>query len=308
MEIEVREVWYWNLRKEMATIACLKDYFPFVAFDTEFPGFLVSSSWTASPDELYADMKSNVDGLKVIQVGLALFDAWGRLPFSRGNRAVVWQFNLSDFDPACDRHSPSAVEFLKENGIDLEATRRQGIKSTRLCREFWGAGLLANRRLVWLCFHGSYDFGYMLKLIEGGKPLPLTRHEFMKKVKASFCNVYDLKYIAKSYDELKRGRLGLCKMAEILRVKDYLERSQEEDDKQKVGNHRYHQAGWDSLVTGMSFFRLRTIPVVQALKHSSCELRAVDYSGFDAVMRDSHGAIFDIEAKLLDHYHEEATI
>ncbi|CAN6459364.1 unnamed protein product [Victoria cruziana] len=53
MEIEVREVWGWNLKEEMESIASIKDFFPFVALDTEFPGFIAPwSSRQATADEL----------------------------------------------------------------------------------------------------------------------------------------------------------------------------------------------------------------------------------------------------------------
>ncbi|XP_031483757.1 probable CCR4-associated factor 1 homolog 9 [Nymphaea colorata] len=302
MEIEVREVWAWNLKEEMEMIASIKDSFPFVAFDTEFPGFIASSSRGATPDELYGDVKLNVDSLKLIQVGLAFFDGFGMLPCSKPFCGVVWQFNLSDFDPSGDCHSPSAVEFLKENGIDFTASRRQGIASMRLCEEFWAAGLLGNPRLAWLCFHGTYDFAYMLKLIEGGEPLPSTRREFMEKVNRLFCNIYDLKYMAKFYDELRHGKLGLRRMAEILGVEEYLENSREEEEvKEGEGKHRYHQAGWDSLVTGMSFFQMDMIQEIQAMKQSSGDMPVVvDLSGLNAVLNGSNGVIFDMGTELID--------
>ncbi|CAN6460141.1 unnamed protein product [Victoria cruziana] len=295
MEVEVREVWGWNLKEEMESIASIKDFFPFVALDTEFPGFIAPrSSRQATADELYDEVKLNVDSLKLIQVGLAFFDGFGMLPCSRPFCGIVWQFNLSDFDPSCDPHSRSAVQFLEENGIDFEASRRRGIDSQRLCEEFWAAGLLGNPRLSWLCFHGTYDFAYLLKLIEGGKSLPSTRRQFMEKVNRRFCNIYDLKYMAKFYEELRHGKLGLRRMAEILGVEEYLGKCQEEV-KEGEENHRYHQAGWDSLVTGMSFFQMDVIHAIQAVKKSFGDLpMAADLSGLNAVLRDSNGVIYDM--------------
>ncbi|CAN6459478.1 unnamed protein product [Victoria cruziana] len=297
MEIEVREVWGWNLKEEMESIASIKDFFPFVALDTEFPGFIAPwSSRKATADELYDEVKLNVDSLKLIQVGLAFFDGFGMLPCSRPFCGIVWQFNLSDFDPSCDPHSRSAVEFLEENGIDFEACRRRGIDSQRLSEEFWAAGLLGNPRLSWLCFHGTYDFAYLLKLIDGGKSLPSIRCQFMEKVNRRFYNIYDLKYMAKFYEELSHGKLGLRRMAEILGVEEYLGKCQEEEEvKEGEGNHRYHQAGWDSLVTGMSFFQMDVIDTILAVKQSSGDLPvAVDLSGLNAVLKNSNGVIYDM--------------
>ncbi len=50
--------------------------------------------------------------------------------------------------------------------------------------------------MKWIVFHGSYDFGYLLKQLRG-EPLPKTAEEFYKSVKIYFPNIYDIKHIVK---------------------------------------------------------------------------------------------------------------
>ncbi|CAL9781211.1 unnamed protein product [Musa acuminata subsp. burmannicoides] len=81
----VRSVWAWNLEYEFSIIASLVDRFSYVAFDTEFPGFLYR---TRRPHRLlppslrYAFLKANVDKMELVQLGPHLFDAFGDLPTS----------------------------------------------------------------------------------------------------------------------------------------------------------------------------------------------------------------------------------
>ncbi|KAF2306018.1 hypothetical protein GH714_009459 [Hevea brasiliensis] len=73
--------------------------------------------------------------------------------------------------------------------------------------------------LKWLTFHGLYDLAYMVKLVTK-KPLPVSMLDFTEIIATVFgCCVLDVKYMARFYDDLHRGELGLEKLAKILGVK-----------------------------------------------------------------------------------------
>ncbi|PKI54094.1 hypothetical protein CRG98_025510 [Punica granatum] len=82
----VREVWAHNLEKEFALIRVALPGCRIAAIDTEFPGHIFKSQVDGHliarlpPAETYELMKSNIDALEIIQVGLALSDSCGRLP------------------------------------------------------------------------------------------------------------------------------------------------------------------------------------------------------------------------------------
>lgn len=92
------------------------------------------------------------------------------------------------------------------------------------------SGLICNPNFHWIVFHGSYDFGYCLKLLSG-EPLPQAVTDFFNISKLYFPKIHDIKHITNPTNRIYGG---LNKMASILGVK-------------RTGTK--HQAGSDSLIT-----------------------------------------------------------
>ncbi|KAG6485713.1 probable CCR4-associated factor 1 homolog 11 [Zingiber officinale] len=230
--MEIIDVWEANLLEQLESISVLGRCFPIVAMDTEFSGFLHSTPRHAAEERRYRDLKYNVDNLCMIQLGIALFDDAGNHP------GMAWQINFSDFDPDVDPCSPASIDLLKNSGIDVQRNRREGISSVRyaaLLRE----KLFDHHGGAFVTFHGSYDVGYLMKLLAGGRPLPETSGEFIMAASGIFNGrLYDVKYMARFCPGLLGGEVGLMKLASMLNV-------------EAVGVA--HQAGFDSLVTGLTF-------------------------------------------------------
>lgn len=68
-------------------------------------------------------------------------------------------------------------------------------------------GLILNKSIKWIVFHGCYDFGYLLRQLRA-EPLPKTAEEFYKSVRIYFPNIYDIKHIVREEDEFKQGGLN----------------------------------------------------------------------------------------------------
>nr|CAD1831480.1 unnamed protein product [Ananas comosus var. bracteatus] len=105
--VEVRQVWAENADYEFSLIRSVVccGRFCFAAFDTEYPGTIYIPTPDVdprglSPTKRYELLKLNVDALHIVQLGLALSDAAGRLPDlgTCGAFRFVWQFNFCDFD------------------------------------------------------------------------------------------------------------------------------------------------------------------------------------------------------------------
>ncbi len=51
---------------------------------------------------------------------------------------------------------------------------------------------MLNDQLTWICFHGSYDFAYIMKILIGEK-LPQTRDLFETYMKLFFPKLLDIR-------------------------------------------------------------------------------------------------------------------
>ncbi|KAM0940410.1 putative poly(A)-specific ribonuclease [Dioscorea sansibarensis] len=234
----IRQVWAHNLEEELAHIAGAIPNYPLISFDTEFPGVIFNSekhpaALTAS--ERYTLMKSNVDVLHLIQLGLTLSDL-------SGQHHLVWEFNFRDFNLFTDVYSPHSIELLRCSGIDFIRNIVQGVDSHRLASLLIVYGIVGSASEVnWVTFHGAYDFAYLIKMLSGGAKLPETLEEFLEMVRIYFGEEWwDVKHMMKYCDCLYGG---LEKVAAALKV----------DRVVGMG----HQAGSDSLLTCQTFVKMK---------------------------------------------------
>ncbi|KAK4476885.1 hypothetical protein RD792_016049 [Penstemon davidsonii] len=192
-------------------------------------------------------MKQNVDALHLIQLGLTLSDAHDNLPNFSTPFSYVWQFNFRDFDPDLHLYNPESIALLRRQGIDLSYNKRMGIDSHIFAMKFKAMLLdmrsLRIRRLpvnlTWITFHGSYDFGFLIKILTG-KSLPQNLNDFMWFVETFFGDAfYDLKVMTPS--------LGMYGGLDRLAKELGLDRT--------VG--KSHQAGSDSLMTMQLFVEIK---------------------------------------------------
>nr|AAK52531.1 Putative CCR4-associated factor 1 [Oryza sativa Japonica Group]AAN04513.1 Putative CCR4-associated factor 1 [Oryza sativa Japonica Group]ABB46658.2 CAF1 family ribonuclease containing protein [Oryza sativa Japonica Group] len=217
-----------NLDSEMGLIGEMMVQYPYVTIDVEFAGVVHHPPYTGSrptPDEIYAALKSNVDEVPAVQIGITLSDAEGNLPTrssSSPEQEIAWEVVFSDFDAGRDPHVVDSVEFLKNQGIDFDLARQIGVTSTA-----FGEKLLAilpppSRRgeLTWSAFGGAYDMGYLLKMLTGGQPLPETRQQFMQLVKSRLGGgrIFDSKYLVE-HDRQDLRNAGLRHTADVLGVR-----------------------------------------------------------------------------------------
>lgn len=156
----VRQVWCWNFEAEFVELCAL--ILPgrrLVAFDAEFPGVLQEEPRRAPEEVRYQTLKSNVDQLKPIQLGIAVASEEGCL-------LGVWSFNFH-FDPRYDLHNPASLEFLCEAGLDFARHSTEGIHSGFFGERLAASPICRNRNIGWVVFSGFYDFGYILKMYSG---------------------------------------------------------------------------------------------------------------------------------------------
>lgn len=248
--IVIREVWETNIEYEFALIQHIISDYPYISIDTEFPGLIFypnqkhnlhNSHLNLTPSNTYFLMKTNVDALNMIQLGLTLSDPYGNLPDLGTNARYLWEFNFREFDIDKDLQNPDSVELLKRQGIDFLRNKKEGVRSEHFSRLFLRSLVYPMMNLTWVTFHGAYDFGYLVKLLTRSE-LPADLDSFMKLLWMFFgFSVYDMKLILK-YCGLHGGLDRMAKSLEVDRV---------------VG--KKHQAGSDSLLTMQTFLKMKEI-------------------------------------------------
>ncbi|KAK4834613.1 hypothetical protein QYF36_025579 [Acer negundo] len=245
-EIVIRSVWAHNLIAEFGIIRDVIDRFPIIAMDTEFPGVIVRPDPVhrhRNPDANYTSLKTNVDELKLIQIGLTLSDEEGNLPdLGSDSTRYIWEFNFKDFDIAHDKHAHDSVELLKRQGINFEKNRELGIDSFLFAELMISSGLVLNEDVTWVTFHSAYDFGYLVKCLMPDV-LPKNLTDFLDRVILFFGKrVYDVKHLMRFCASLYGGLDRVCKALNVERV---------------IG--KSHQAGSDSLLTLHAFLKIKDV-------------------------------------------------
>ena len=116
--VPVRSVWASNFKYESANLRHVARNAQYVAIDVHYPGVVHHPSQdhnALTVEERYALVKANVDGLKPLQVGIAVCDHQGQ--------QVAWEFNLRDFCRLADPHDAKALDYLARRGLDLDTLR-----------------------------------------------------------------------------------------------------------------------------------------------------------------------------------------
>ena len=234
-QLGIIEVYEDNFIDEIKNLSSLLDDFNYIGMDTEFPGTVFQIE-NITEDFYYKQLKKNVDKLKLIQLDITLTTEKGEYP--KNYPYHTWQFNL-EFDKDTELYKDESVDMLKKCGIDFDKLKKKGIKHNIFAQYFMVSNLVLNPDVHWVSFQGSYDFGYLLKLLIN-MDLPQTEDEFTDLLNTYFINYYDIRVIVKDNDNLIKK--GLNRLAEILEVR-------------REGQE--HQAGSDSMVTIDVFFKLK---------------------------------------------------
>ena len=194
--------------------------------DTEFPGVVARprnsfKHWLGYGYRLVAD---NVNMLKLIQLGLTFFNekvslslcifrvffhthfsiseisisnplvfaVSGRMEKGETPRPIsTLQFNFR-FNVERDMFAPDSVELLIRSGIDFAVLQKEGIEHAVFAEVATMSGLVLNDDVRWICFHGAYDFGYLVKTL-CSRNLPKKEADFFYLLHKYFPSVYDLK-------------------------------------------------------------------------------------------------------------------
>jgi len=225
------DVWETNLEDVFAKIRNIIDTHYYVAMDTEFPGVVArpQGQFRSNSDYAYQGVRCNVELLKIIQLGLAFFNEHGEFH-------SCFQFNFK-FDINHDMYAKDSIDLLQTSGIQFNRLAEDGVDILHFAELLMVSGLVLMDNVKWISFHSSYDYGYLLKLL-CSKSLPETEDEFYSLLQIYFPVIYDVKFLMKSCKALKGGLSDIGEQLDVTRIGPE------------------HQAGSDSILTAMIFFKM----------------------------------------------------
>ncbi|PVH32356.1 hypothetical protein PAHAL_9G380400 [Panicum hallii] len=199
--VPVNAVWADNfdaVRRDMGYFAA---HARCVAVKVHYPGVIHGAQdlGALTAEKRYTVLKANVDALKPLQVGLAVATDDGRF--------AAWEFNLSDFDPDADPHAVQSLLHLGRRGLNCLEHRLRGVPMEQLTRALRRSGLLSSRPGVSLVTHtGAYHLAYLMKVLNGGDPLPGDMAGFLGSVRRSLGeDVYDVARMAADCRDMPVG-------------------------------------------------------------------------------------------------------
>ena len=108
------------------------------------------------------------------------------------------------------------MQLLRESGFDFEKHKTDGIPHKIFAEHLISSGLVLNSRNHWITFHGSVDFGYLIRILLGHN-LPNTQEEFLSLLDIYFHNYYDSKEIKRELD-IPGGLVKLAKELDVERI------------------------------------------------------------------------------------------
>ncbi|KXG20050.1 hypothetical protein SORBI_3010G147400 [Sorghum bicolor] len=190
--IPVRSVWKDNLELELRFLHSFVHNARYAAVNIHYPGVIHNGSQkhtSQTADERYSVVKANVDALKPIQVGLAIYNDFGHI--------VAWEFNLRGFHPVTDPHAANSVGYLQERSLSFDEHQVHGITALRLATGLSGCGLFRRPQISWTTYAGLYHVGYLMKYLSMGNQLPDSLGGFLDMVRQFLGqDVYDVARIA----------------------------------------------------------------------------------------------------------------
>lgn len=144
-------------------------------------------------------MRSNVDFLNPIQIGVSMCDANGNKP---EDGPSTWQFNFH-FDEGQEMMSSESFELLQKSGINFDNHLNNGIDMFEFSQLMIDSGLLMDDSITWITYHAAYDFGFLVNILTNNC-MPNNREDFEWWVHRFLPNFYDLNLICKVIQDFRQ--------------------------------------------------------------------------------------------------------
>lgn len=243
--------------------------------DAVHPGIVARplGSFTTKADYHYQTLRCNVDLLKVIQIGITLFNAEGETPPAHPSESsasngstypntlvpcpCTWQFNFR-FSLTNDMYAQDSIETLQRAGVDFALHEKNGIDPLEFGSYLTTSGLVLMEDVRWISFHAGYDLGYLLQIMTC-RALPDEEVDYRELLELFFPSVYDLKYLIRTAHRSQAVNDSPLSPRAAQIVSNVSGKADISDVGGEVGVKRVgpkDQAGSNSMLAGKVFFEL----------------------------------------------------
>lgn len=246
----VRNVWRWNLEEQMAVLRDLVERYKYISIDCKFPGIVARpiGTFKTTSEYHYQTLRSNVDILHVVQIGMSFADEFGNRPVGVG----TWQFNFK-FNIREDMCSSDGIDLLRQGGVGFDMNEVEGIDVFAFGELLISSGLVLDDSINWITYHSGYDLGYLLSVMLNDK-LPVEEAGFLKTLSIYFPTVWDVKHIVRLFHTSPKS--NLTEIAEELNIRGVM-----------VNNNGMNSSGSEAILNSGVFFELRrAIPEIAKAK------------------------------------------
>lgn len=81
------------------------------------------------------------------------------------------------------------------------------------------SGLVYSDKILWVCFHGIFDFAYLLKVLSGEQTLPENDYLFQEVLQLYFPKLVDVKTLAEPWPQLQGSLAKLAQDLDVITIK-----------------------------------------------------------------------------------------
>jgi CCR4-NOT transcription complex subunit 7/8 len=146
------DVWASNLEEEFARLREIVKKYPYVAMDTEFPGIVAKpiGDFRSASDYQYQLLQTNVNLLKLIQLGITFYNNEGERPPGISTFQFNFKFCLSE-----DMYAQDSIDMLTQAGIQFKLHEEEGIEMSNFAELLTSSGLVLREEISWITFARS---------------------------------------------------------------------------------------------------------------------------------------------------------
>ena len=161
----ITQVWRHNVAKEFKRFVSAARKYNVISIDTEFAGVSPRSKTGSGGGSGACDpagflsMQQSLKKMKLIQLGLSLCNESGEKPSQH-----TWQFNFR-FDMKSDPYQWYSIKMLKAAKTNMNHHKYRGIDARLFGERLLHTDIVRCSNIQWVCFHGSFDVGYLLSLV-----------------------------------------------------------------------------------------------------------------------------------------------